>query len=94
MALLGLGSIDVQVEYKSQVLVVPLIVVKYQSPSLFRWTVSRNKINWQLILNIDKKIAVKDSLYVKKNLALKSGFLYHVLLETPSNQVQTTSGHI
>ena len=31
-----IGSIYVQVEYKSQVLVVPLIVVKCQSPNLFR----------------------------------------------------------
>ena len=71
-----LGYVDVQVEYESQALILPLIVVKGHGPSLFgRNWLEKIKLNWSTIHTVTISSALD-------NLLLKHQNLFHDRLGT------------
>ena len=64
-----LGYIDVQVEYDSQVLILPLFAMKGQGPSLFgRNWLEKIKLNWSAIHAVTMSSALDNVLQKHQNL--------------------------
>ena len=67
--LTAVGCIDVLVQYESQALILPLIVVKGHGPSLFRrnW-LEKIKLNWSSLHTVTMSSALDDLLQQHQNL--------------------------